>query len=102
MSSSLTRLVPLAPDSVVMNSIRNAGGDSADFPPFGVTLGMKDILAARRVRMYCPGGAWQRYVLRVACLGVPDADYPATLLQSHPDTVLVADESTAAPPEMSL
>lgn len=102
MRNSLTRLVNIRPDTVVMNSIRNYGGNHADFPPMGVTLGMRDILAARRIRMYCPGGAWQRYVLRVACLGVEDADYPATLLQGHPDYAVIADLETTAPVEPSL
>jgi len=99
---SLTRLVPLAPDSMVMNSIRNTGGDSTHFPQMGVTLGMRDILSARRVRMYCPGGEWQRHILRIACLGEPDVDYPVTLLQDHPDYLLVADLATAEPPVPSL
>ncbi len=96
--NSLTRVVPLAPDSIVMNSIRNTGGNSANFPPMGVTLGMRDILSSRRIRMYCPGGAWQRHALRIACLGREDVDYPVTLLQDHPDYVLIADQKTVAPP----
>lgn len=102
MRNSLTRLVVIRPDTMVMNSIRNFGGDSSDFPPIGVTLGMRDILAARSIRMYCPGGEWQRYVLRVACLGSEDVDYPATLLQGHPDYEVVSDLVTAAPVEPSL
>jgi len=95
--NSKTRVVQLAPDSIVMNSIRNTGGDSTHFPPLGVTLGMSDILAARRIRMYCPGGAWQRHAVRIACLGEEDVDYPVTLLQNHSDYVLYTDMETAAP-----
>lgn len=95
---SLTRLVPLTPESIVMNGIRNLGGNLADFPPMGVTLGMRDILSARRIRLYCPGGAWQRAVLRQAALGEESVACPVTLLQSHPDYILYADRETAAPP----
>lgn len=98
MRESLTRVVHLAPESVVMNSIRNTGGDSTRFPPMGVTLGMRDILASRRIRLYCDGGEWQRHVLRMACLGEPDVDYPVTLLQDHPNFTLLTDPDTAAPP----
>lgn len=94
---SLTRVVQLAPDSVVMNSIRNTGGNSFDFPPMGVTLGMADILAARRIRLYCPGGAWQRTVLRITLMGEVDVAYPSTLLQGHPDIVVYTDRETAEP-----
>jgi len=96
--NSLTRMVEISPDSIVMNSTRNAGGNSADFPSMGVTLGMKDILSAKRIRLYCPGGAWQRYIVRVACFGVEDIDYPVTLLQDHKDCQLIVDKETGAPP----
>lgn len=95
---SLTRLVPLTPESIVMNGIRNTGGNLADFPPMGITLGMADILAAKRIRLYCPGGAWQRAVLRRAALDDEDVTCPVTLLQNHPDIILTADRETAAPP----
>ena len=100
--NSLTRVVPLAPDSVIMNSIRNIGGDSTHFPLMGVTLGMRDILSAKRLRMYCPGGAWQRHIVRMACFGDEDVDYPVTLMQDPPDYILVTDEQTATAPMPSL
>jgi glucosamine-6-phosphate deaminase len=95
---SLTRIVHLAPESIVMNSFRNTGGNSTHFPPLGVTLGMRDIFSAARIRLYCDGGSWQRHILRIACLGVADVDYPVTLLQDHPDYILTTDQDTATPP----
>jgi glucosamine-6-phosphate deaminase len=100
--ASLPRVVPLAPDTVVMNSIRNTGGNPAIFPAMGVTLGLGDILAARRIRIYCAGGSWQRYVARIAMLGEETVDYPITLLQSHPDYELILDAETAQPPQSGL
>jgi glucosamine-6-phosphate deaminase len=99
--ASLTRIVPLAPETIVMNSIRATGGNPAALPPMAVTLGMGDILAARRLRLYCQGGAWQRTVLRIALLGEEDVDYPVTLAQGHPDYVIVTDRNTAQPPVAS-
>ena len=100
--ASLPRVVPLAPDTVVMNSIRNTGGNPSIFPAMGVTLGMSDILAARRIRLYCAGGAWQRHVVRMALFGEETVDYPVTLLQNHPDYELIVDEETAQPPRVGL
>jgi glucosamine-6-phosphate deaminase len=100
--ASLPRVVALAPDTVVMNSIRNTGGNPTNFPAMGVTLGMGDILAARRIRMYCAGGMWQRYVARMAMFAGETVDYPVTLLQGHPDYELILDQDTASPPEVSL
>jgi len=95
---SLTRIVPLAPETVVMNSIRATGGNPTALPPMAVTLGMRDILAARRLRLYCQGGTWQRSILRIALLGEEDVDYPVTLLQNHPDYVIITDQNTAKAP----
>lgn len=100
--ASLTRIVPLAPETVVMNSIRATGGNPAALPPMAVTLGMKDILAARRIRLYCQGGTWQRTILRIALLGEEDVEYPVTLVQGHPDYVIITDENTAQAPLSSI
>lgn len=96
-TNSPTRIVPLAPDSIVMNSIRNTGGNPNDFPLMGVTIGMKDILSARRVRMYCAGGRWQQAVVRISLFGEPTVRYPTTLLRDHPDYALIADKISASP-----
>jgi len=99
---SLTRIVPLAPETIVMNSIRATSGNPTALPPMAVTLGMKDILAARRIRLYCQGGTWQRTALRIALLGDEDVDYPVTLLQGHPDYRIISDENTAQSPSPSI
>ena len=96
--NSLTRIVQLEPETIVMNSIRSTGGNPAAMPPMAVTLGMRDIYNARRIRLYCQGGAWQRTVLRIAVMGEENASYPVTLLQDHPDYCIYTDGNTAAPP----
>ncbi len=96
--NSLTRLVQLEPETIVMNSIRSTGGNPAAMPPMAVTLGMKDIFNARRIRLYCQGGSWQRTVLRIAAMGEESVAYPVTLLQSHADYIIYTDENTAIPP----
>jgi glucosamine-6-phosphate deaminase len=100
--ASLTRIVPLAPETIVMNSIRATGGNPATLPPMAVTLGMKDILASRRLRLYCQGGSWQRTILRIALLGDEDVDYPVTLAQNHPDYAIITDGNTARAPVSSI
>jgi glucosamine-6-phosphate deaminase len=100
--ASQTRIVALAPETIVMNSIRATGGNPAALPPMAVTLGMADLLAARRLRFYCQGGAWQRTVLRLALLGDEDVDYPVTLAQGHPDYAIITTRDTAQPPVPSI
>jgi glucosamine-6-phosphate deaminase len=67
-----------------------------------VTIGFKDILASRRIRLFCSGGSWQRTVLRIALLSEPDLDYPVTLLSSHPDYAIISDLDTALPATTTL
>jgi glucosamine-6-phosphate deaminase len=95
--NSRTRVLPLAPETMVMNSIRRVGGNFYTFPPMAITVGMKDILESRRIRLFCDGGDWQKAILRIALLGEVSTHYPATLLQEHPDAMITADADTAAP-----
>ncbi len=97
MRDSLTRVVTLGDDSIVVQSIHSAGGDSGAIPPMAVTLGMRDILAARRIRLYCAAGERHRAIFRIAVAGEPTTDYPATLVQGHPDAEVITDEATARP-----
>ncbi|MBW6474580.1 MAG: hypothetical protein K0B14_15745 [Anaerolineaceae bacterium] len=100
--ASKTRIIHLNPDTLVMNSIWNTGGNPYHIPSVAVTIGFGDILASRRIRIYCTGGAWQRTVLRVALLSKHDINYPVTLLQDHPDYAIIADQDTASPAETTL
>ena len=100
--NSLTRVVTLGADSIVMQSIGSAGGAAAAIPPMAVTLGMRDILAARKIRLYCAGGARHSAVFRIAVGGEVSVEYPVTLIQGHPDAVIHTDEATAQPIRMGL
>jgi glucosamine-6-phosphate deaminase len=102
MRGSLTRVPILNADSVIVQSIHCAGGDCSAVPPMAVTLGMRDILAARSIRLYCAAGERHRSVFRIAVAGEPTSDYPATLVQGHADALVITDSATAGPIEVSL
>jgi glucosamine-6-phosphate deaminase len=102
MRQSLTRVVTLGDDSVVVQSIHSAGGNSHAIPPMAVTCGLRDILAARRIRLYCAAGERHRAIFRIAVAGEVTAAYPVTLIQGHPDAEIVTDEATAQPVEVGL
>ncbi len=99
---SLTRVVALGDDSIVVQSIHCSGGDSAAIPPMAVTLGMRDILASRKIRLYLAAGERHRAVFRIAVAGEVSTDFPATLVQGHPDAEILTDEATAQPIELGL
>jgi len=94
---SLTRVVALGDDSIVVQSIGCAGGDSQAIPPMAVTMGMRDILASRKIRLYCAAGERHRAVFRTAVAGDAGVDFPVTLVQGHADAEVITDEATARP-----
>lgn len=100
--ASLTRVVMLGDDSIVVQSIHCSGGDSTAIPPMAVTLGMADILASRRIRLYCSAGERHRAIFRVTVAGEESVFYPSTLVQGHPDAEVITDEATAEPIEVGL
>lgn len=94
---SRTRVLTLGDDSILVQSIGSAGGCSAAIPPMAVTLGMRDILAARRIRLHCAGGERHRTIFRVTVAGRVGIEHPSTLVQGHPDAEVVIDAASAEP-----
>jgi glucosamine-6-phosphate deaminase len=85
-------------DTIVALAHRTFGGAYQFVPPMSVTLGMSECLSARKVRLFSDTGAWKQTALRVALFGPVTAEYPITLLQEHPDTLLTATVETARHP----
>lgn len=96
--NSLTRVLSIAPDTVVINSIRGSGGNPSIIPPMAVTIGMKDILASKRIRLYCFDAVFQPTIFRIALMGEVSVKFPASFVQGHPDCIIYADRKTAEPP----
>lgn len=97
------RLVYLNDFTRTINAIRaQIGGNLEGHPRKGVTLGMRQLLSVRRIRLYCRNGValdWANTVLRLALFGRPGDDYPVTHIRDHADYVVVTDEETARPPK---
>jgi glucosamine-6-phosphate deaminase len=96
--NSKTRILHLNDDTLIALSQRNLGGCSHMVPPMTITMGMKDLLSAKRLRFISDTGVWKRTVLRVLLLGEQTIEYPVTLAQDHPDAMLVCDRNTILPP----
>ncbi|HEY4349060.1 MAG TPA: hypothetical protein VGM80_15910 [Gaiellaceae bacterium] len=96
--TSKTRVVPLAVDTLIAHAQRSAGGNVFAVPPMAITLGMSDLLAAPRLRLYVDTGTWKRTILRILLFSGADVDYPATLACDHPDVRVLADRESAASP----
>lgn len=81
----------LSPDSLCHAMIR----EEPERPTFGLTLGMADLLHARRVLLLVTGKS-KREPLRRLLAGPISTRFPASFLQLHPDVTLLADEAAAA------
>jgi glucosamine-6-phosphate deaminase len=97
-ANSKTRILHLNEDTLIAISQRAAGGCSHAIPPMAITMGMKDLLASRRIRLISETGAWKQTVVRVLLFSQPTVEYPVTFVQGHPDALLVVDRGTAASP----
>jgi glucosamine-6-phosphate deaminase len=85
-------------DTILALAHRTLGAAYQFVPPMSVTLGMRECLSARRVRVFSDTGAWKQTALRVALFSEPTPEYPITLLQRHPDAVITATLETAGHP----
>jgi glucosamine-6-phosphate deaminase len=96
--NSKTRILNLNDDTLIAVSQRSVGGCSHAVPPMAITLGMKDLLSAHRIRLISDTGAWKQTVIRVLLFGPETIEYPVTFVHGHPDTLLIVDKATASPP----
>jgi glucosamine-6-phosphate deaminase len=85
-------------DTILALAHRTFGAAYQFVPPMSITLGMRECLSARRVRLFSDTGAWKQTAFRVALFSEPTPEYPITLLQTHPDALITATLETARHP----
>jgi glucosamine-6-phosphate deaminase len=85
-------------DTILALAHRTFGAAYAFVPPMSVTLGLRECLSAKQVRVFSDTGAWKQTALRVALFSEPTPEYPMTLLQRHPDALITATLETARHP----
>lgn len=85
-------------DTIVALAQRTFGAAYQFVPPMSITLGIRECLSAKKVRVYSDTGAWKQTALRVALFSAPTPEYPMTLLQTHPDATITATLETARHP----
>jgi glucosamine-6-phosphate deaminase len=67
-----------------------------------ITVGMGELLSARRIRLYSETGAWKQTVIRILLFGNVSPEIPATYVQEHPDAIVTVDAATAACPPIEM
>jgi glucosamine-6-phosphate deaminase len=92
-----TRVVRLSRETRLINSITTSRGNIDRIPELAVTVGIKEILESRKVRIYM-NRFWQSAIIRKILHGPVTPAVPASLLQEHPDVrFTVADYVTELP-----
>jgi glucosamine-6-phosphate deaminase len=96
-----TRVVRLSRETLLMNAVNVARGNVDRIPKMAVTVGMKEILESRRIRVYM-NREWQCAIVRKILHGPVTAEVPASLLQHHPDVHFTIAEHVTFLPEPEL
>ncbi len=92
-----TRVLEVSRETRTINSFMNCGGDLNAIPRFCITVGMKEMFMAKKVRMCMPRD-WNAGALRKVLHGEVTAKVPCSLFQNHPDAMLYATEVALASP----
>lgn len=96
-----TRVVNLSRETLLINSVTTCRGNIDRIPKVAVTVGMKEILASFKVRIYL-NRYWQSAIVRKILHGPVTPNVPASLLQNHPDVLFVITDYVAEIPEPQL
>lgn len=90
-SNLCTRVLEISKETLVTNAIGDLGGAIDAMPRYCVTIGMKQILASKKIRL-AVFRDWHRAVCRRTAYGDVTSAFPATLLQEHKDVTLLVND----------
>ena len=85
----MTRVLKISRETKTINAFMNCGGDLNGIPEYCITVGMREIFKARKIRMCMPRD-WNAGALRKILHGDITAAVPCSLFQNHPDAKLYA------------
>ena len=97
-----TRVLTLTRETRTINSVTTCRGNIDLIPERAATVGMKEILSAKKIRFYC-NRFWQCAIVRKVLHGPVTARVPASFFQEHPDAkITMAQLVTELPyPELA-
>ena len=95
-----TRVLSLSRETRTINA-NTVGGEISVIPRRAITVGMKDILGAQRLRFYC-NRPWQSAVIRRVLHGPVTPHCPASFLRTHPDASITIADYVSQPPDIRL
>jgi len=92
-----TRILEVSRETRTINCFMNCGGDVNSIPKKCITVGMKEMFMANKVRMCMPRD-WNAGALRKILHGEVTAKVPCSLFQNHKDAMLYAAEVALSSP----
>lgn len=92
-----TRVLTISQETRTTNAIGDLNGAIDAMPKKCITIGMAQILGARKIRLGVFRD-WHRSVVRQAAYGEVSAHFPATLIQNHPDAMIITNANAAKQP----
>ncbi|NCC07893.1 MAG: glucosamine-6-phosphate isomerase [Clostridia bacterium] len=92
-----TRVLNISRETLTANSIGDLNGAIDAMPKKCVTIGISEILGAKKIRLGVFRD-WHRAVVRQAAYGEVSAHFPATLVQNHNDAMIIVNANAAKQP----
>lgn len=92
-----TRVLEISRETKTINCFMNCSGDLNGIPKYCITVGMKEMFMAKKVRMCMPRD-WNAGALRKVLHGGVTAAVPCSLFQNHPDAKLFAADVALTSP----
>lgn len=89
-----TRVINVSYETLVSNGIADLNGALELMPRYAVTIGINEILSAKKIVLGV-FREWHRAVLRRTMCGQVTAAFPATLLQQHANVTIVSNDVAA-------
>ena len=94
-----TRILKLSRETRTINSVTVAFGNIDEIPEWCITIGMKEILSARKIRFYL-NRIWQGGIVRKVLHGPVTAHVPASFFQQHYNAKLIIASYVAECPRV--
>ena len=89
-----TRVLPITRETRTINAYGYQRGDLRGMPEWCITVGMKQILSARRIYIAL-NRPWQHGIFKHVLFDKIQPQIPATLLRTHPDVTVCLPEQIA-------
>ena len=82
-------------ESTIKDNARFFDDDISKVPTQAITMGISNVMAARKIILIA-NGENKANAIRATVMGPVDEKVPASVLQNHPDVVIIIDEEAGS------